>query len=98
MRSAVMTRFGRASATRWPAILSRATNILWRLSLRFSRAPDRIVSCGRFEALLVLIADLKLDSPKMLTALKEIQRGLIRHDSSLVKDINIVVQELGSKA
>jgi hypothetical protein len=56
--------------------------------------PGRIVSCGRFEALLVLIAELKLASPEMLTALETLQRQLIRHDSWLVQYIGIVLREL----
>jgi hypothetical protein len=56
--------------------------------------PGRIVSCQRFEALLVLIADLKLATPKVFDTLTELQRRLIRRDSWLVKYITIIVREL----
>jgi hypothetical protein len=65
--------------------------------LSFAPLPDvpgRIVSCERFEALLVLIADLKLATPEMLETLGRLQRRLIRHDTWLVKYIDIVVREL----
>jgi hypothetical protein len=56
--------------------------------------PDRVVSCGRYEELLVLIADLKLDAPEMIAALRDLRRRLARHDSSLVEYTGIVLSEL----
>ena len=56
--------------------------------------PGRIVSCGRFEALFVVIADLELATPEMLAALKALQRRLVRHDAYLVNRITIVLREL----
>ena len=38
--------------------------------------PGRVVSCGRFEALLVVIADLKLATPEIIATLVELERRL----------------------
>jgi hypothetical protein len=56
--------------------------------------PGRIVSCERLEALLVVIADLKLATPEMFAALKALQRRLVRHDADLVSCISIILREL----
>jgi hypothetical protein len=56
--------------------------------------PGRIVSWGHFEALLVVIADLKLATPEMFAALTTLQRRLVRHDADLVSCITTVLREL----
>ena len=56
--------------------------------------PERIVSWGHFEALLVVIADLKLATPEMFAALTTLQRRLVRHDADLVSCITTVLREL----
>jgi hypothetical protein len=56
--------------------------------------PGRIASWGRLEELLLVIADLKLATPNMLTALKTLQRRLVRHDPNLASYITIVLREL----
>jgi len=55
---------------------------------------SRIVSCQRFEELLVVIADLKIDTAGMLTTLKNLQGQLARKDATLVGAIEIVLREL----
>ncbi len=56
--------------------------------------PGRIACWGRFEALLILIAELKLGTPAMLAALPALQRRLVRHDAEVAKSIAIVLREL----
>jgi hypothetical protein len=56
--------------------------------------PGRIASCGRFESLLLLIAELKLATPAIFATLSKLQRRLAKHDAWLVDCIRIVVREL----
>lgn len=56
--------------------------------------PGRIVDCGRAEALLVLIADLKLNPPGIIAALHELRRRLARYDALLVEHAGLVLKEL----
>lgn len=78
-----------------PRLASVLIEILHGLSLApLPDVPGRIVSCGRFEALLVVIADLKLATPEMFAALTALQRRLVRDDADLVRAIGIVLREL----
>ena len=78
-----------------PRLAGVIIEILYGLSFEpLTDVPGRIVGCGRFESLLVLIADLKLCSPEMFGTLEKLKRRLIRRDTYLVKYIDIVVREL----
>ena len=54
----------------------------------------RIVSCQRFEALLILVTELSLATPELLVALPRLQRKIARHDTDVAKDIGIAFREL----
>jgi hypothetical protein len=60
--------------------------------------PQGIVSRGRFEMIFLLIADLKLATPEMLSTLKTLMRKLARHDDFLTDCVRIVLRELNSAA
>lgn len=78
-----------------PELPGLLIELLGGLSLEKHRdVPDRIASCGRCEALLVLIADLRLNSPQMLAELERLKKRIGRRDWSLVKYIGLVVREL----
>lgn len=96
---AVMQSAGIAMARAARPVDPRLADVLIEIlnGLSFEPLPDvpgRIVSCRRFEEILVVIADLKLASGDVLAALKALQRRLIRHDSSLVSYITLVLREL----
>lgn len=87
-----LARAARPVDPRLPEVLIEILN-----GLSFEPLPDvpgRVVSWERIEELLVVIADLKLATPKMLTALKTLQRRLVRHDTTLASYISIVLREL----
>src|SRR6185436_15219846 len=56
--------------------------------------PQGIVSRGRFEMILLLIAELKLAIPEMLSTLRTLMRKLARHDDFLTDCVRIVLREL----
>jgi len=60
--------------------------------------PQGIVSRGRFEMILLLIAELKLATPEMLSTLRTLMRKFARHDPFLVNCVRIVVRELDAAA
>ena len=87
-----LARAARPVDPRLPEVLIEILN-----GLSFEPLPDvpgRIVSWGRLEELFIVIADLKLATPNMLTALKTLQRRLVRHDPNLASYITIVLREL----
>lgn len=69
--------------------------------LSFERRPDSpmcIAGRGRGELLLLLIAELKLATPEMLTTLRALMRKLARHDDFLTDCVRIVVRELSASS
>jgi hypothetical protein len=52
---------------------------------------------SRLESLLVLVADLKLDAPEMLEALRDLRRSVARHHPDLVRSISIVLAEFAGE-
>ncbi len=78
-----------------PALAPTILEIMSGLSLEpLPDVPDRVVSCARFEALLIVIAERMLNTPEMLVALSQFQRRLARLDGTLVKCFQIVAREL----
>lgn len=90
---------GHALARAWRPVDPRMASVLIELLPTLSLAPlpdvpGRIVSCARYEALFVLIADLHVATPAMFAALKQLKLRLLRHDLSLVRSLQIVEQGL----
>jgi hypothetical protein len=56
--------------------------------------PGRIAACARVEALLLAIADLRLDTPAVHEALRRLQHRFARHDHDLVRCLRVVAHEL----
>ncbi|WP_414664377.1 hypothetical protein [Horticoccus sp. 23ND18S-11] len=78
-----------------PRLADVLIDIMSRLPL--AARPDgsgRITQYGRFEDLFVVIAELKLATPEMIAALKNLQRRLVRLDVDLVSAITSVLREL----
>lgn len=61
---------------------------------RLPEVPQAIVSRGRFEMILLLIAELKLATPEMLSTLRTLMRKVARYDDFLVDCIRTVLREL----
>lgn len=77
----------------------RLPGILMEMLNGFSLEPrpdvsQGIVSRGRFEMILLLIAELQLATPEMLSTLTTLMRKLARHDAFLVDCVRIVLREL----
>lgn len=58
--------------------------------------PGAIAGRGTGEMLLLLIAELKLATPQILSTLKALMLKLARHDAFLVDCVRIVLRELGA--
>lgn len=58
--------------------------------------PDRVASGERCEALLVMVADLRMNTPEMMAELEALKKRMARRDWYLVKYIGIVMEELRS--
>ena len=89
---AAMARAAQPVDPRLPDVL---IDILGSLTVSpSSRVPDRVVGADRFEELLLVIADQKLDTPAILAALPLLQRRVARLDTTLASRIGLVLREL----
>jgi len=85
----VMARDRRPADPRLGGVL---IGIMETLSLEpLSAVPERVVSWARFEMLLLLIAELGLSAPEMLTALRLPMHRVARKDATLVDQLRFVL-------
>lgn len=92
---------GFVMARDWRPPDPRLPGVLIELMQGFSFDPlpevaQGIVSRGRFEMILLLIAELRLGTPEMLAVLKTLMRQFARHDDFLVDCVRIVLCELNA--
>jgi hypothetical protein len=85
----------RASCLRGPRLTEVIIEILTGLSLDpLPDVPGRVVSCHRFEALLVLLAEMKFATPEVFAALEQLHGRVLRRDLWLAQCLRIVLREL----